>query len=117
MTNDILKKSELNEVLSFDDKKSDNFLADAKSGISPLEQILIKNSFFKWNAKKKGNAEWFLRFFSFFLAITIPFLINKIIPYEHTYFKGLIGYSTFPLILYLFSQQKHRITHISAYIF
>ena len=97
-TNPLVVESDTN----FKDKKSDNVAT-------------MNNSAFKWSSHRQAQAEWLIRITSFFMAVTLPVLINKlIVPYELSVLKGLIGYSTLPAILFLFSRQKHRISHISA---
>ena len=116
-TNDILLGLNSDNII-FDEKKNDNYLIPSRFPTgkilsffpSPLRKRVY--NLVKWNAERQGNAEWYFRFTSFFFLITIPLLVNQFLIGSNTLWKGFIGYTPFIGILYLFTQQKHRISHI-----
>lgn len=104
-----------NSIMSgSNDKKSDAFsIMNSNSELSIVEKVMVK---LKLSTKQQGDLEWFFRFISPFLAMSISVFINFfIIPHEYSLWKGLLGFLSFPMILYLFKQQKHRISHICGY--
>lgn len=69
-----------------------------------------------WNSKRKMQVELFVRSTSFFMALTIPVLVNLyLMPVEVHLGKGLVGFGlTIILMLMQMMRQRHRINHISG---
>lgn len=70
----------------------------------------------KLSTNQQGFAEWFFRFISSFLVMSLPVLINFfVIPWRFSVLKGVLGYGSLIVVMWLFSRQKHRISHICGF--
>lgn len=90
--------------------KSDEFKTFTKPELTMTEKAIVG---LKITPKQHGWLEWFIRFISFFLILSGPVSVNAfLMPKEFSLLKGLVGFSTFPIMFLMFSKQKHRINHI-----
>lgn len=101
--------------------KTNKFLlknsAEDKYPRTSLLKIKKGTFFFNWNDNFKMNLDWYSRMFAVFLIFIIPFLINTFViyPNEMSLLKGLVGYSSLFLLVYVMVRQRHRCTHISGH--
>ena len=78
-----------------------------------IETIMIRLGL---TTQQQGYLEWLFRFLLPFLILSFPVLVNKFVnPYEYSVFKGLLGFGSLPMLMFIFTKQKHRISHIISY--
>lgn len=101
--------------------KTNKFLLNSTDNEKYSRTSLLKikkgTFLFNWNDNFKMNLDWYSRLFSVLIIFNLPFLINTFViyPNEMSLWKGLIGYSSLVLMVYIMSRQRHRCTHISGY--
>jgi hypothetical protein len=104
--------------------KTNEFLLDTRNNIdkktdksSPsLLKIKPGTIFFRWNSVRKMQLEWLAHFLTFPISLLLPMLIYRIL-FDSTKFSmlhGFIGYSSFVIIIYGMTHQRHRIEHLSG---
>lgn len=110
-TNPILLKEasqdpELNAKRTADDARFNNHF-------SYLDKAMIA---LKLTTAQQAYLEWFVRFMLPMMIISFPVLVNTfLVPYEYSVIKGLLGFGSLAFLLFSFTKQKHRISHIAGY--
>jgi hypothetical protein len=111
-TNDFIDRI---NIKSNNEKKSDDFIMPSKFPTQKMCSLLPANSIFKWSSYRIGYAEWLSRFVCFFVLLTLPQILNRVLfVNEISVFKGIIAYSALISIMFVLTKQKHRINHISG---
>ncbi len=83
------------------------------SDLGMVDKVMVS---LKLSTKQQGFIEWFFRFISSFLVISLPVFVNYfVIPWQFSVLKGVLGYGSLVCVMFLFGKQKHRIDHICAY--
>lgn len=114
-TNDFLDKN--SDTTTIYEKKTDDFLVPSKFPTKKLCSLLPSNNIFKLNSYRQGYIEWLSRLTAFFILLTIPQILNRILfdPDEFTYLRAFLGFGSLAAILFVLTKQKHRINHISGW--
>lgn len=114
-TNDLLEKT--SDTTTMYEKKSDDFMIPSKFPTKKLCSLFPANNLFKWNSHRAAYFEWYARFTGFFIIITIPQVLNRVLFNKNdlNIFRGVLAYSALACILYTLTKQKHRINHICGW--
>lgn len=111
-TNPIL----LSQASSHDPEKNAKRTADDarfNNDFSVLDKAMIT---LKLTTSQQAYLEWSFRFMLPLLIISFPVFVNTfLIPHEHSLAKGLLGFGSLGFLLFSFTKQKHRISHIAGY--
>ena len=111
-TNDLIDNISLKTSY---EKKSDDFVMPSKFPTQKICSLLPTNFIFKLSSYRMGYVEWLSRFACFFILLTLPQILNRILfEDEISVFKGIIAYSSLIAIMFVLTKQKHRINHISG---
>jgi len=109
-------EAKTNEVLL--EKERDSKVYDKKLDKPSPSLLKIKPGtvFFQWNSTRRMQAEWLVHFLTFPISLLIPMLVYRILfdSSQLSMWHGLIGYSSFPIIVYGMTHQRHRIEHLSG---
>ena len=91
---------------------------EKKNDGQPSSMLKIKRgtTWIKWNSTRRMQLEWLAHFLTFPISLLLPMLMymtffdkNKL-----SMWQGLIGYSSFIIIMFGMTRQRHRIEHISG---
>ena len=111
-TNQLLDNPSIDTTMY--EKKSDDFMMPSKFPTQKLASFLPACCIFKYNSYRQAYTEWLARLTCFFVLLTIPQLVNRLLFDSNglSAFRGIIAYGSMGGILFALTKQKHRIDHI-----